>query len=420
MRERIRYYLSLLDPHIAAGYLRVPRREAGDASQSLRAAIDWLCRAQDASGDGGVARSYSLAYNAFFGKRGWAPSYPETTGYIIPTIFDYARSCARSELFDRAVRMADWECEVQMPSGAVQGGTVNEPASPAVFNTGQVIFGWVRAFSETGTERYLQAAIRAGDFLLSCQDADGAWRRHLSKFASETMPSYTYNARTAWALFQLAEVTGNPAYREAAVGNIEFALGEQLPNGWFRNNCLNDPERPLLHTIAYTLEGVLGVGVSLGNASYISAARTAADELLIRQRPDGSFAGRFDRRWRAAANYSCLTGNAQMGIVLGKLYQVTHDTRYLTGMRKANEYLRKVQWMGTGNPDLEGGISGSFPLHGQYGSFQILNWAVKFFVDSMLLESAISEARTNSEYFMREPRIQAGNNAHSSPSDPSR
>jgi hypothetical protein len=390
MRERIRYYLSLLDPQIAAGYLRIPRRDVGDAPQSLRAAIDWLCRAQDTFGDGGVARSYSLAYDSFFGKRGWAPPYPETTGYIIPTMFDYARASARGELFDRAVRMADWECEVQMPSGAVQGGTVNEPPSPAVFNTGQVIFGWVRAFKETGTERYLQSAVKAGDFLLSCQDADGAWRTNLSKFASQTMPFYTYNARTAWALLQLAEATGARAYRDAAVRNIDFALAEQLTNGWFKNNCLNDPDRPLLHTIAYTLEGVVEVGIALSEATYISAVRKAADELLARLRPDGRLAGRFDRRWEPAANYSCLTGIAQMGIVWGRLYQVTGDDRYLTAMRRANEFLRKVQWMGTGNPDLDGGISGSFPLHGEYGRFQILNWAVKFFLDSMLLEASIA------------------------------
>ncbi len=411
MRERIKYYLSLLDPQIAAGYFRAPRRAPADAAQSLRAAIDWLCRAQDVSGDGGVARSYSLAYNPFFGKRGWAPSYPETTGYIIPTLFDHARASGRSDLFDRAVRMADWECEVQMPSGAVQGGTVNEPPSPAVFNTGQVIFGWVRAFKETGAERYLQSAVKAGDFLLSCQDDDGAWRKHLSRFASAAMPSYTYNARTAWALLQLADATGSRAYRDAAVRNVEFALGEQLPNGWFKNNCLNDPDRPLLHTIAYTLEGVVEIGIALGEARYISAVRKAADELLARLRPDGRLAGRFDRRWEAAADYSCLTGNAQMGIVWGRLYQNTGDDRYLTGARKANEFLRKVQWMRTGNADLDGGISGSFPLHGQYGQFQILNWAVKFFVDSMLLEASIALGRHKSLNISRTPAASASNNA---------
>jgi uncharacterized protein YyaL (SSP411 family) len=396
MKDRLRYYLSLLSPTIASGYLKLPRREAGDASQSLHAAIDWLCRAQDAFGDGGVARSYSLAYNAFFGRRGWTPSYPETTGYIIPTLFDYARASARADLVDRAVRMADWECEVQMPSGAVQGGTINEPPSPAVFNTGQVIFGWVRAFKETGKERYLASAIKAGEFLLSCQDADGAWRKNLSKFASETMPFYTYNARTAWGLHLLGEVTGTQSYKKAAVRNVEFALGEQLPNGWFKNNCLNDPERPLLHTIAYTLEGVVEMGIALNNAAYISAVRTAADALLAGQRPDGSLAGRFNSRWEPAAKYSCLTGNAQMGIVWARLHQVTGDAKYLHGTTRANAFLRKVQWMGTGDPGLDGGISGSHPLHGQYGSFQVLNWAVKFFVDSMMLEASIAAGRHKS------------------------
>ena len=119
MRERIRYYLSLLDPQIAAGYLRVPRRDAGDATQSLRAAIDWLCRAQDAFGDGGVARSYSLAYDAFFGGaagRRLTPRRPATSFRRSSTMRSRARA---SELFDRAVRMADWECEVQM---AERGG----------------------------------------------------------------------------------------------------------------------------------------------------------------------------------------------------------------------------------------------------------------------------------------------------------
>ena len=191
------------------------------------------CSAQDADEDGGVARSYSLAYHPFFRRRGWTPSYPETTGYIITTVFNYAKENSRQDLFDRAVRMADWECEVQMASGAVQGGTINDPPTPAIFNTGQVIFGWVRAYQETGVARYLASALKAGEFLLSVQDADGAWRKSLSKYASAKMPSYTYNTRTAWALLLLGKQTARQAYVDAAVRNIEFALREQLANGWF-------------------------------------------------------------------------------------------------------------------------------------------------------------------------------------------
>src|SRR5919198_4213262 len=56
-------------------------------THSVEEAIGWLCRAQDnsASNDGGVARHFSLV-------DGWAPSYPETTGYIIPTVLAYSRA----------------------------------------------------------------------------------------------------------------------------------------------------------------------------------------------------------------------------------------------------------------------------------------------------------------------------------------
>jgi hypothetical protein len=162
-----------------------------------------------------------------------------------------------------------------------------------------------------------------------------------------------------------------------------------LHNGWFKNNCLYDPDRPLLHTIAYALRGVLEVGIALNNPVYITAVRKAADELLARQRADGSLSGRFDDRWEPAVRYSCLTGNAQMGIIWGRLHQVTGEQRYVNSLVKANEFLRRVQWLGTGNPGVDGGISGSYPLHGNYGRFEVLNWAVKFFVDSLMLEISI-------------------------------
>ena len=396
MNERLKYYLSFLNPQLASGYLKVPRRDAGEISESQRLAIDWLCRAQDAHQDGGVARSYSLVYNPFFGRQGWIPSYPETTGYIIPTFFDCARESGREELFKRAVRMADWECDVQMTNGAVQGGTVNDPPTPAIFNTGQVIFGWVRAYQETKNERYLESALRAGEFLVSSQDSDGAWRKSLSNYASGKMSSYTYNTRTAWALYLLGKEAGKAEFRDSAIRNIEFALGEQLPNGWFRNNCLYDPTRPLVHTIAYALRGILEVGIASRNPRYIDAVRKAADELLARQRSDGSLVGRFNDRWEPAVTYSCLTGNAQMGIVWGRLHQVTGDDKYLRALTGANRYLMKVQWQGTGNPGLDGGISGSYPLHGNYGRFEVLNWAVKFFVDSLMLETSIVRSRVSS------------------------
>jgi hypothetical protein len=45
----------------------------------------------------------------------------------------------------------------------------------------------------------------------------------------------------------------------------------------------------------------------------------------------------------------------------------------------------------TRNPGLRGGIKGSFPFDGDYGRFEVLNWATKFFVDALLLARRMYE-----------------------------
>ncbi len=386
MRERFKHYYSFLNYDLAKIYLAGWQTTPKDTMEHLKAGIQWLCRAQDAFDDGGVARSYSLVYNPYFKRKGWIPSYPETTGYIIPTMFDYAHLVRDQEIFERAIRMADWESEVQMENDAVQGGTIDQPPTPAIFNTGQVIFGWLRTFQETQKEQYLSCATKAGTFLVKQQDKDGAWRKNLSNYASSQLNFYTYNTRTAWALLELSRIGGNPLFEEAAIRNIEFALGQQMGNGWFKSNCLSDPSQPLLHTIAYCIRGILEAGILLKNGNYIDKAKKAADALLGKQRADGSLAGRFNDRWEPTVRWNCLTGIAQIAIIWGRLYQITKEYKYFKGFKNANDYLKRVQLIQIANPDIYGGICGSYPVNGAYGRFEILNWAVKFFVDALILE----------------------------------
>ena len=167
-------------------------------------------------------------------------------------------------------------------------------------------------------------------------------------------------------------------------------MGQQLENGWFRSNCLNDPAQPLLHTIAYCIRGIMEIGALMKNQEYLARARRAADAVLARQRPDGSLAGRFDEQWEPAVAWRCLTGEAQMAGIWGRLYQLTGQPEYLEGMRRTNAALRTIQFLHTDHPGLYGGISGSHPIQGGYGRFEILNWAVKFFLDAQMLERSLA------------------------------
>ena len=121
-----------------------------DPELHLREAAAWLKRAQDADGDRGV--SYGTHFGGVF-----LPSYPETTGYIIPTFLRLSEIWQDDELQTRAIEMGDWEIGIQFDSGAVMGGRVTSKPTPAVFNIGMVMLGWLALFESTVEERFLDA-----------------------------------------------------------------------------------------------------------------------------------------------------------------------------------------------------------------------------------------------------------------------
>jgi hypothetical protein len=341
----------------------------GPAESHMREAIDWLYRAQDAGGDRGVSHSYQLG-------RGWLPSYPETTGYIIPTLLNVWKKEGDEEARRRALEMADWELSVQVPAGAIPGLAASQPV---VFDTGQVLFGWIAAFDATRDERYLQAARRAGAWLLEARDEDGIWRRCM-----DSSTGITFNARTAWALAELGRAGAEERFSQAARQFLDWTLAQEMSPGWFAMNCLTDNDRPLLHTIAYTAEGQLEAGLLLGEPRLVEAAARTARELAARVEASGRMAGRFDRAWAPAVRWSCLTGMAQISRVWSRLQTLTPDPTLAAATRRVNGFLCATQDCRSRPGGLRGGIRGSFPVNGAYCRYRVPNWAAKFFIDALM------------------------------------
>jgi len=358
----------------------------------LLEAIGWLMRAQDATPYGGLSRGHSFGWNPYFPKRGWQPAHPKTTGEVIPTLFDCAAALGRRDLRQRAIELANWLTKVQMLSGALRGGALDEPPSPEVLNTAQAIIGWTRAFQETGAERYAQAAKRASDFLLLAQDPDGAGRSDLSPSAEDD--GSTCSSTVGWALIQVGIVLEEYRYCAAGEKNVAHSIRQQLPNGWFRDNRLDYSDHPLLQTIAYGLEGILQSALILDNNRYFRAAKKTADALLDKIRDNGSLGGRFASDWSERAPWSCLVGDAQMAGIWLKLYQVTGNRTCLDAAQRTILFLKKTQNRTTSHPGLRGGIKGSFPCDGQFGRYQTLSSAAKFFIDALLSLSQVSPPKS--------------------------
>src|SRR5665647_288955 len=104
---------------------------------TVAAALDWLGAAQDnsLSSDGGIARDYSLV-------SGWRASYPETSGYIVPTLLRGQPGRSNAIPRERARAVLDWLVSIQLDGGGFQGGVIGQtPVVPVTFNTGQILIG---------------------------------------------------------------------------------------------------------------------------------------------------------------------------------------------------------------------------------------------------------------------------------------
>ena len=344
-----------------------------DPAIHLQAAEDWLKRAHDQNDDDGVSYGYSV-------RGGWRPSYRETSGYIATTFFELARQRDDADYRARALRICHWLLRVQNADGSFSNPRYGNEG--IVFDTGQVLFGLVRAAEETGEEVFLQGAQRAAQWLVTIADQNDCWTRneHLG------VP-HVYNTRTAWALLRLNQIAPSDDWVRVARANLDWALSEQHASGFFRECSFERGVDPFTHTIAYATRGLLESGLLLDDMRYLTAAKSCADAAMEQLRADGFLAGQISIDGASSARYCCLTGNCQFSIVWAKFFDMTGDDRYQNAVVKATNYVMACQDIQIQNPNVRGAIAGSFPLWGGYAPFSYPNWATKFFIDAMVLRS---------------------------------
>lgn len=384
-----------------------------DNSIHCEEAIGWLFSAQDATNIGGVSWGYSFS-------SGWHWAYPETSGYIIPTLFDFAQyfgnSPVASECRTRAIRIADWLRDIQLLNGAYPHGLLPGCHPSAAdkdllldrstsFETGQVIAGLDRAYHETGERHYLESALKAGDWLVENQSSDGSW-----PVSVQNLPR-SFDSFIAWPLAVLGQSSGEEDYQKATRKNLDWCLSQQKENGWFDKCDQNLGDLPQTHGIGYAMQGLLEAGILLKDSKYIEAAQKTAKALLriystwdsksVSEQQNAFLPARFDSNWKSRDSFTLPTGNAQISIVCAKLYTITGDSRYLNASLKINEDLKSLQNLTSHNPGIRGGIKGCHPIYGSYwnkpiyglyNNFKYLSWACKFFIDALIAEQKVSDS----------------------------
>jgi hypothetical protein len=255
---------------------------------------------------------------------------------------------------------------------------------PSVFNSAQILRGLTSWHRETGDARVAEAARRVADWLISVQDQDGSWRRHVYQGTATT-----YTAHASCWLADAGVHFGDEAYRNAAGRHLRWVLRHVQPQtGWIDlagfNQVHHTRRVAYTHTIAYALRGILVSSRLLEVDEGVSVVEHAAQRIAATLESAGWLPGVLGSEWTGKARFACVTGTAQMAQIWLSLHAQGGSQDFLVAAVRALDLVKQAQIVGIGGVDIEGAIPGSYPVWGAYVPFAYPNWAAKFFVDAML------------------------------------
>lgn len=302
-----------------------------DFIEKYRKSIKWISK-NSIIGEG-------IINNSKFKK-----SYPEVTGYYIPTLIRWGYK-------ELSVSYAKWLCSIQKEDGSWYD-TLDK--APYIFDSAQILKGLIAVRKIYSDREQLDSAIKKGcNWILSCMTDEGQLKTpsetEWGNVASELIHTYCLSP-----LNDAAQLYGEPKYQEAA---------NKILNYYKQHYYEKIVSFSMLsHFYAYVVEAMLDMGE-------IELAREAMTNIEAFQKKSGAVPAYKDVDW------VCSTGLFQLSLIwfrLGDLYRGN----------KAFEYACKLQ-------NDSGGWYGSYISEenadeiNTYFPDAEISWVNKYFLDAL-------------------------------------
>lgn len=334
---------------------------------SLKSNLNWIVRSFEATGLQGSSKSSTI-----YGQ--WGTAYPETTGYLIPTLI--AAHDYHPEVKKIALSQLDFLKSIQNENGSFKISTSDD--KPIVFDTAQIIFGLIALAGQGDnsgpTLSMLKSVVR---WLQSQLDYKGHFIDH--NYVSGFQPSYY--ARIAWAL-----AAGECIIQSKVSTSCKQLINRILDNRTkylsYKDSGFYKDQIPTTHTLAYTLRGLWECAEIMNSKSIKKSTAHTLDKLSQVIISNGKVAATYTEKWEGDYTYICSTGNAQLAILYLLVYKSTGLTRFLDPISLLTRPLLDSQRHLSLN---KGAIPSSIPIWGPYQKMTFTNWTQKFYTDFLLL-----------------------------------
>lgn len=240
---------------------------------------------------GGLAHSYDTETQA------WVKPYPEVTGYLVSYFSD------KQQIPNSIYQAADKLLAIQHPLGGFSSFFNTDVLY--TFDTAQIAHGLASLYLRTHQKRFLQSAVKAGEFVLSMQWIDGSVFPMFHHLHNHMIVEHeninginwgsTFSAiqvKNIQALLLLSKVTKDPKFYLAAKKLASW--GERKSNARFS------------HPYGYFLEGMY----AFGEKEFILKE---LNRHIIPIDPTGFIP------YTQGGTYAYVSGSIQLGILLAKV-----------------------------------------------------------------------------------------------------
>ena len=173
-----------------------------------------------------------------------------------------------------------------------------------VGTTSKTIFTLLEMYRRTEDERYLEAAKKSADWLLTMQKDDGSMKSYVvdrdGKWFFSTKESTLYNGQVLSALSRIYRVTKDERYKEAADDLADFLMGKVEKDGCYIGDDYRAPN-PI--SSSWFVMSMVDYYLATKNTEVRDLIFTCATDLVGRQHRDESDLETFGR-WKGSLSTS--------------------------------------------------------------------------------------------------------------------
>ena len=303
--------------------------------------------------------------------KAWSKPYPETTGYLIPTLIQLEKQLGVNTNKYVESCMHWLAKEVQHADGAFPS-LYADNTRPSLFNSAQIALGF-HAYAEK-SDQYKAEELKLTEWLAEHIRKGGKGIHYKGDFVP------TYYSRVVWPGLLLGLKHDHEVLMEGCKKLLRTLL-QRIDKTYFLLKAGFQGDIAYTHTVAYTVRGLMESALLLVDSSLLDLCKQQIDtQIQVMQSNNLNLAGRYGPGWKGDYSFRCLTGEWQWIIIFLKAVNLFNDKSYLNLSR---QLIEKMPWSGFFYP--EGAVPGSWPPWGSYMRMKAPNWAAKFALDALLL-----------------------------------